>query len=83
MQSESYRISPSTARQRHASEMPFVKVDDKLPEHPKMLAALVIEPLAFGAYVSACATATAIARTGSSPSLALSAASPRPSHATW
>lgn len=32
--------------------MPHVKVDDRLPWHPKMLKALSIEPLAFGAYVA-------------------------------
>lgn len=32
--------------------MAFVKVDDKLPQHPKMLHATAHQPLAFGLYVA-------------------------------
>jgi hypothetical protein len=56
--------------------MPFVKVDDKLPEHPKMLAALVIEPLALGSYVAGLCYCNRNRTDGFIPTLALGSIAP-------
>ena len=51
--------------------MAYVKVDDRLPLHPKMLKALTIEPLAFGAYVAGLCHSNLHRTDGFIPTLAL------------